>query len=83
MGTYVMSKSKALEGYTLIEPTVGHMMPNMDLIESNPKEFQYRLAKLCILKDGQPIGDALDALPISTYMKLISALMELFNGEGK
>ena len=78
-----MSKSKQVEGFTLIEPTVGHMMPNMDLIESNPKEFQYRLAKMCILKDGKPIGDALDELPISTYMKLVTALMELFNGEGK
>ena len=78
-----MTKSKLVDGFTVNEPTVGDMMPNMDLIENNAKEFQYRLAKLCIQKDGTPIGDGLDALSISQYMKLVAALMELFNGEGK
>ena len=76
-------KSKQVGKYTVNEPTVGDMMPIMDLIESDSRQFQLQLAMRCVTVDGKPLGDAINALPISEYMKLIAALMELFNGEGK
>jgi hypothetical protein len=76
-------KSKQVGKYTINEPRVGDMMPIMDLIEKDPKQFQLQLAMKCVMLDGKPIGEGINELPISEYMSIVAALMELFNGEGK
>ncbi len=75
--------NKQVGEYTINEPKVGDMMPIMDLIDKDPKQFQLQLAMKCVSVNGQPIGEKINELPISVYMKLVAALMELFNGEGK
>jgi hypothetical protein len=75
--------NKQVGEYTVNEPTVGDMMPIMELLDKDPKQFQLQLAMKCVYLDGQPLGEDINELPISTYMKVVAALMELFNGEGK
>ena len=76
--------SKFVAEYEVIEPTVGVMMPLMELAESDPKQMQFKLAQTCVLKDGKPIGEALNDLPMSTYLKLVTAIMSMVSGdEGK
>ena len=76
-------KSKQFGKYVINEPTVGDMMPIMDLIDKDPKQFQLQLAQRFVMLDGKAIGDGINQLSISEYMKIVAALMELFNGEGK
>jgi hypothetical protein len=77
-----MKKYKEFEVH---EITVGQLMPIMDMMESNPRQFQIELAKAAIYKDGQPIGDGLNNIGISDYLKLTSLVMEVsgLGGEGK
>ena len=76
-------KSTQIGKYVINEPTVGDMMPIMDLIDKDPKQFQLQLAQRCVMLDGKAIGEGINQLSISEYMKIVAALMELFNGEGK
>jgi hypothetical protein len=63
--------------YTIKEPTVGVLFPIMDLMETNPKQFQMDLAKASIFVNGQSIGDSILELGLGDYLKLIQAVIEL------
>lgn len=70
-------KSKELLGYTVVEPTVGVMFPLMKIMESDPQKFQLELAKSAIHKDGVALGEGINDIGISDYMKLMNAVMEV------
>ena len=76
-------KTKELLGYTVAEPTVGKLFPIMKLLDTDPQQFQLELAKASIMKDGQPIGDAINDLGIREYMELMKAVLSVsgFDGE--
>ncbi len=63
--------------YTIKEPTVGVLFPIMDLMETDPKQFQMELAKASIFVNGLPIGDKILELGLGDYLKLIQAVIEL------
>jgi len=71
--------------YTVEEATVGEMIPIMDLMQEDPKAFQTELIKRVVKVDGVPIGEDLNNLPLSVYMKLIPHVMDMqgFGDEGK
>jgi hypothetical protein len=62
--------------YEIKEATIGQLLPIFPLIETDPKSFQFELVKVCVYKDGQPIGAAAADLPVSEYMKLAIGVME-------
>ena len=70
-------KSKELLGYTVVEPTVGVMFPLMKIMDTDPQKFQLELAKAAIFKDGKALGNSVNDLGISEYMKLMNAVMEV------
>lgn len=79
-----MFKTLTVGDYIVKEPTVGVMMPLLDKMSEDPKGFQMELAKACVTIGGQPIGDGIHALPISTYIQLQEAVMSVAGfGEGK
>jgi hypothetical protein len=63
--------------YSVKEPSVGTLFPIMDLMETDPKEFQMQLAKSSITVNGAPIGDSILELGLGDYLKLIQAVIEL------
>ena len=80
-----MKAKKTFGEFEVREITVGQLMPIMDLMESNPRQFQIELAKAAIFKDGAPIGDGLNDVGIGDYLKLTNLVMEVsgLGGEGK
>jgi len=75
-------KKKVIGEYEIHEPTVGVMMPLMDMMNEEPSKFQLELAKSCIYKDGKPIGDALLEMGMADYMKLILEVMAISGMSG-
>jgi hypothetical protein len=63
--------------YEIVEPTVGVLFPIMDLMEKDPKSFQLGLVKNCVHVSGQPLGDGVNALGLGTYIKLMTAVLEV------
>ncbi len=63
--------------YTIKEPTVGVMFPIMDLMETDPKQFQMELAKASIFVNGVSIGDKILDLGLGDYLKLISEVVNV------
>ena len=63
--------------YVVKEPTVGIMMPLLDKMAEDPKGFQLELAKACVTLHETPIGDGLNNLPMSLYIQLQEAVMEV------
>lgn len=80
-------KTITIGDYLVKEPTVGVIMPLMDTLSEDPRGFQQSLAKACIFVAGspEPIGDGLNSLPISDYIALQAAVMEVsgFGDSGK
>ena len=63
--------------YTVQEPTVGILFPIMDLMETDPKQFQMELVKRSIHVNGAPIGDNVNNLGLSSYVQLMQKVLEL------
>ena len=72
-----MLKTEEVDGYTVRELSVRELMPMMEGgIEGS--DFQMALLKTCVTDGGgNPIGDALMDLGVSTYMKLVNAAMRV------
>ena len=70
-------KTKIVGEYEVREPLVGDVRPIMGLMSKAPEDFQFELAKRCIYKDGENIGDAIANIPFSQYVPLMTAVMEL------
>lgn len=71
--------------FTIREISIGEMMPIMSRLGGDDSEqAQLDMMKLCVIVNGQPIGDAISELGIRTYLELMSDVLEV-NGmtEGK
>lgn len=77
------SKEVDLDGdvFVVAEIAVGQMMPLMSKLNSEDEveaqEAQLDMMRVCILVDGEPIGDRLDELGISAYLKLAEDVMAI------
>lgn len=69
--------------YEIKEPTVGVLFPIMDLMEKDPKAFQIGLVKNCVNVNGAPIGEAVNALGLGTYIKLMQSVLEVSGLSGE
>lgn len=75
------------ERYEVREMAVGAMLPMLPRMQDSEtqQEAQLDLLKQCVYYEGQPLGDEIDCIGISTYLALAEAVMEV-NGlstEGK
>lgn len=70
-------KTKIVGAFEVREPLVGDVRPIMGLMSKSPEEFQFELAKRCIFKDGDAVGDTIGDIPFSQYVPLMTAVMEL------
>jgi hypothetical protein len=81
-----MLKTKVLEdGFSVSEINVGAMLSIMPRLQGTPEqqqEAQLDMMKICVIQNGVPVGDAILALGISTYLKLAEEVMAV-NGLGK
>ncbi len=63
--------------YDVREPTVGVMFPIMDLMSSDPKQFQMELIKRSVFVNGQALGEAVNDLTLGAYIKLGEAVIDI------
>ena len=70
-------KSKKVKEFEVRELTVGALLPIMDLMSSDPQKFQLELAKACIFKDGEKLGEKVLELGLGDYVSLMSVVMEV------
>jgi hypothetical protein len=75
------------ERYEVREMAVGVILPMLPRMQDaeTQQEAQLDLLKQCVHFDGNPLGDEIDCIGISTYLALAEAVMEV-NGlstEGK
>jgi len=76
--------SKQFKEFEIVEPTVGVMMPIMNLMDTDSNKFIMELARGCVHKNGVPIGADLDAVSFADYKAMIPLLLEVAGfGEGK
>lgn len=80
-------KSIEIDGdlYQVKEVTMGvmkHILPRLG--KDNAVDAHLDMMKACVFCDGRPLGDAVEDLGLTTYMKLMPVVMEV-NGmnEGK
>lgn len=73
------------ETYTIHEMRVADMMSIMPRMSDEDKVqgATVDLMKLCVYKDGQPMGDAFDEVGISTFMELTEHVMRVNGLSGK
>lgn len=63
--------------YEAKEPSVGVIFPIMDLMSSDPKQFQMELIKRSVFVNGQALGEAVNDLTLGAYIKIGEAVIDI------
>jgi len=65
--------------YEVREITIGQVLPILPRLEDETKaqEAQLDIMRLCIAKDGEPMGDEVTNLGLFSYLKLAEEVMEI------
>lgn len=73
------------EKYEVHELRVGDIMKILPRLskEDEAQDATLDLMKLCVYQDGKPMGDAIEDIGLSTYMKLTDPVMEVNGLLGK
>lgn len=66
-----------IDGYEVKSPIVCGDIPDFfNVMTNSVDKLPELLVRNCVLKDGVPVGDKMDSIPIPTVIKLFTAVIK-------